>query len=129
MATDLILRPKSQCPLTGPEEGPSPPPDGIARYTDLYGSSRYVLYRTGIAIAAIQVVSREGRQAVIANVYVDPVFRRKGLATKLLQRALQDHDIAHSSDLTPDGQAWSTSESVVAALLAVSAIASVRSKR
>jgi hypothetical protein len=62
-------------------------------------------------IAAIQVVERpkqgKGSWKIIANVYVVPDCRRRGLATLLLLRVKHDHPAAIPSvHQSPDGAAW-----------------------
>lgn len=86
-----LLAPRGGYPGVGPERGPRrPPANGIARYVDPFGSTRYVRYVGGAPVAGLQVMSRDGRQATIANVYTAPGERRRGHASVLLARARRD---------------------------------------
>lgn len=102
-----LLAPRGGYPGVGPERGPSrPPANGIARYVDPFGSHRYVRYVAGEPVAGLQVMSRDGRQATIANVYTAPGERRRGHASVLLARARRDFErVAHAGPeaLSPEG--------------------------
>src|SRR5574342_1044842 len=76
-------------PGIGAERGKKPT-SGVGRYRSPHGSVRYVWYEHGIPLAALQVVTRDGRRATIANVYTVPARRREGLAAALLARARRD---------------------------------------
>ena len=94
----------------GPERG-RPLHDGIAVFksTATKGSSRYVLYEDGRAVAALQtVVLSPSAPARIANVYVVPHRRRAGLATALLKRARKDGPVEHADEdqISDAGKAW-----------------------
>ena len=106
----IYLWPRSAIPGIGPERGPSRPPrSGIARYVSDHGSVRYVSYQDQKPVAALQVVTRNGRHAVIANVYTAPNERRRGLARKLLERARHDFEtVEHSEHLSDDARLWRT---------------------
>jgi ribosomal protein S18 acetylase RimI-like enzyme len=85
-------------------------PDGISRLKNEHGATRYVFTKDGMAVAALQIVSRDGVVGRIANVYTLPEARRNGLARRLLNVARRDYDtILHSDDLTQDGAAWASS--------------------
>jgi GNAT superfamily N-acetyltransferase len=102
----VYLAPPGQIPGIGPERG-RPMANGIARYVSPHGSVRYVLYRGGVALAVLQVVTRDGKVASIANVYTLPSHRRLGLAQKLLARARRDfQSVTHSEHLSESGRAW-----------------------
>jgi len=106
LAAYLALR--GEAPGIGPERG-STPTTGIARYVSPHGSVRYVLYERGQALAALQVVTRNGKHATIANVYTVPTRRKEGLARALLDRARRDfRTVEHASEemISPSGQAW-----------------------
>ena len=105
------LAPKDEAPGIGPEKGPrSPPSSGVAKYVSPHGSTRYVSYDSGRPVAALQVVSRDKRQASIANVYTDPCCRRRGLAKELLDCARRDFKggVVHASEenISEAGKAW-----------------------
>jgi hypothetical protein len=74
-------------------------------------SYRYVSYSNGVPVSALQIGTSGPRtkKAVIQNVRTDEPYQRQGHASKLLQRARQDFDIKHSTDLTDDGKAWAKS--------------------
>jgi GNAT superfamily N-acetyltransferase len=95
-------------PGIGTERG-KPPRSGIGRYKSPHGSVRYVWYEHGQPLAALQVVTRDGRRATIANVYTVPSRRRQGLASALLAKARQAFkDVHHAEDahLSAAGRAW-----------------------
>ena len=102
------LSARGSVPGIGPESGPRRPPrDGVARYESPHGSVRYVNYENGAATSVLQVVTRDGKSATIANVYTDPGHRGAGVASALLARARQDFDtVEHSTMLSPAGAAW-----------------------
>lgn len=103
---DYVIAPPGETGRVGPERG-KPVANGVAKFTSPHGSYRYVWYENGVAVAGIQVMSRDRRNAVIAFVYTAPEQRRKGLAAKLLARARQDFKtIEHSDHLTDLGRAW-----------------------
>jgi GNAT superfamily N-acetyltransferase len=61
----------------------------------------------GLPLAALQIVTRDGKTARVARVYVDPRYRRQGLAAALLAHArTQFETVEHSDDLSPAGAAW-----------------------
>lgn len=102
------LAPKGRAPGIGLERGTAIR-DGIARFRSPHGSTRYIFYREGEPLAVLQVVSRDGKHATIANVYVRPEARRKGLASRLLARARRDfQSVEHASEshLSAEGRAW-----------------------
>jgi len=95
-------------PGIGPERGKKPT-SGIARYKSPHGSVRYVWYEHGRPLAALQVVTRDGKQAQIANVYTVPARRREGLAAVLLAKSRHDFQtVAHAGEanLSADARAW-----------------------
>jgi ribosomal protein S18 acetylase RimI-like enzyme len=104
------LAPKGEAPGIGPEKGPKAPPrSGIAKYVSPHGSTRYVVYQDARPVAALQVVSRDGAHASIANVFTDPCCRRAGLAKSLLTKARRDFKtVAHASEemISDAGKAW-----------------------
>lgn len=71
------------------------------------GSTRYLAALGGEVLSVLQVVSRDGRLATIANAYTVPSHRRTGLAATLLAVARSDFDsVSHSADLSEDGAAF-----------------------
>lgn len=112
MSEDLAvyLASKGNAPGIGPETGSTPKSgNGIARYQSPHGSTRYLMFVHGQAVAVLQVVSRDGKSASVANVYTDLSHRRKGLAEKLFRRAEKDFEFvghASESNRSSDAQAW-----------------------
>jgi len=109
MATKLLLSDPGKFPLAGPERGQKVF-DGISRYVSPHGSYRYVRYVDGVAVAALQVMSRDGKYGQAANVYTHPEFRRQGYATELWRQAQRDFKKlvqAPESDRSQAGVAWS----------------------
>ncbi len=109
LAAYLAVR--GAAPGIGPEKGPkAPPSSGIAKYVSPHGSTRYVAYEQGRPVAALQVVSRDGKSASIANVYTDPCCRKQGIAKSLLLRARKDFKggVAHAAEenISDEGKAW-----------------------
>jgi GNAT superfamily N-acetyltransferase len=95
-------------PGIGAERGKKPT-SGVGRYKSPHGSVRYVWYEQGKPLAALQVVTRDGKLATIANVYTVPLRRREGLASALLARARHDFKaVRHAEDahLSAAGRAW-----------------------
>ena len=95
-------------PGIGTERGKKPA-NGIGRFRSPHGSVRYVMYERGDPLAALQVVTRDGKQATIANVYTVSARRREGLAAALLAKARQDFSqVEHAEDmhLSSEGRAW-----------------------
>lgn len=83
--------------------------DGVSRHDDPHGSTRYLYSAEGQIVSGLQVVSRDGRTAVVANVYTRPDYRNLGLASRLLARARRDFsrvDHAEESHLSSAGVAW-----------------------
>lgn len=110
MSDDLstLLADRGRYPGVGVEAGRAVR-DGIALYRDPYGSFRYVLYDAGEPVGGLQVMSSDGKHAVIANVYVVPSRRRHGVASALLERARRDFkSVRHADDqhLSEAGRAF-----------------------
>lgn len=100
-----ILSGPSEDSRVGQESG-SPVSDGITVYSDPNGSHRYVYYENSQPIAAIQVVSNE-EKSTVANIYTEPKYQRRGLATQLFQRAQSDFpNLQHSFHKTDEGGSW-----------------------
>lgn len=97
-------------PGIGAERGRRPA-NGVGRFKSPHGSVRYVWYEGGDPLAALQVVTRDGVHATIANVYTTPGRRREGLAAALLAQARRDFvEVVHAEEehLSPEGRAWRT---------------------
>ncbi len=62
----------------------------ICRCRSPHGSTRYLRYEDGEIVAGLQVVSRDGKEAMIANVYTRPEHRGRGLASTLVAQARRD---------------------------------------
>jgi hypothetical protein len=110
MSLIVYLNAPGKVPGLGHEFG-LPVANGIARYDNRYGSTRYVYYVDGKAVSVLQVVTYapfQGQtQVAIANVYTRIKFRRKGYARKLLIKARENHGvIVHSRHLTKQGKKW-----------------------
>ncbi len=92
-----LLLPGGKAPQIGQEKGKALS-NGISKYVSPHGSTRYVMYVKGTAVAALQVMSR-GSMSRAANVFVAKGYRRKGYASKILKRAKRDFK---SIELSPD---------------------------
>lgn len=80
---------------------------GIRLFVSPYGSYRFVGFEDGDPVSALQVMSRDGRDAAIANVYTAPAHRRRGWARRLLHAASERfRSVAHSTDLSGAGAEW-----------------------
>lgn len=70
-------------------------------------SYRYVSYKAGKAVSALQVIGTLGGTAKIEAVYTAPAYRRTGLAAKLLTEARRDfRKVKHSFFRSKSGSAW-----------------------
>jgi ribosomal protein S18 acetylase RimI-like enzyme len=104
----IYLGAPGKVPGIGAESGKQPR-SGVGRYKSPHGSVRYVWYEHGAPLAVLQVVTRDGKLATIANVYTVPARRRQGLANALLTRAQHDfREVRHAEDahLSTEGRAW-----------------------
>ena len=94
-------------PQIGPEKQTGNTPDGSVKFLSPHGSYRYVRYIQGKPVSAIQIVSKDGKNGSIANVYTLPEYRKQGFARELLNRARQGFEsITHSKDLSSLGAIW-----------------------
>lgn len=102
-----LLGPAGSIPQIGPEKQIGNPRDGSVKFLSPHGSYRYIQYVDGKPASAIQIVSRDGKNGQVANVYTLPEFRKQGLARGLLDRARMGFDkITHSKDLSTLGAIW-----------------------
>jgi len=105
---EMTLSPPSEHPAIGPERGRAKA-NGIVKLTSPHGSYRYLYYEDGEPVSGLQIVSRDGKTGMVANVYTLATHRRRGLARELLKRARRDFrkvvppEEQHISD---DGKAW-----------------------
>lgn len=75
------------------------------------GSYRYVALDGIIPVSVIQIMSSDGAQGVITNVYTAPEYRRHGWATRLLGIARRRFRVLeHAGNLPPAGAAWMESQ-------------------
>ena len=79
----------------------------VTMFMNPYGSYRYIAFDGTTPASVVQIMSRDGREGVIANVYTAPNYRRHGWATRLLDIARRRFRVlSHSTDLSPAGAAW-----------------------
>lgn len=91
------LLPPGQSPAIGPESGAARR-EGIGRHASPHGSTRYLSYADGRIVSGLQVVSRDGQTATIANVYTLPEHRGQGIAAALVARAQKDFPVVRWPD-------------------------------
>ena len=107
-----LLLPVGQTQQIGAEKQDKKTKDGVERYSNQFGSYRYVMKMGDEIVGAIQVMSRDKSKGVAANVFVKPEYRRKGIAKKLLVQAKKDFDeVEYNPDQSDDGKAWVSSVS------------------
>jgi len=107
-----LLLPVGQTQQIGAEKQDKKSEDGVERYSNQFGSYRYVMKMGDEIVGAIQVMSRDKSKGVAANVFVKPEHRRKGIAKKLLVQAKKDFDeVEYNPDQSDDGKAWVSSVS------------------
>ncbi|NBT57356.1 N-acetyltransferase [bacterium] len=104
---EYLLAPAGEVPQIGPEKQVGRTTDGSVKFLSPNGSHRYVRYVAGKPVSALQVVSRDGMNGHVANVYTLPEYRKQGFAKELLDRARQGFEsITHSKDLSTLGAIW-----------------------
>jgi ribosomal protein S18 acetylase RimI-like enzyme len=102
-----LLGPAGSIPQIGPERQVGDPSHGSVKFLSPHGSYRYVQYVDGKPASALQIVSRDGINGQVANVYTLPEYRKQGLARGLLDRARRGFEsITHSKDLSSLGAIW-----------------------
>jgi len=82
---------------------------GLSEFPSSKKSYRYLYHgedKKPIGSMQIQTTGPRSKKAVIQNLYVAEANRRQGIASKLLDRARQDFDVKHSTDLTTSGKAF-----------------------
>lgn len=105
-----LLLPVGQTQQIGAEKQDKKTKDGIERYSNKFGSYRYVMMMDDEIVGAIQVMSRDKSKGVAANVFVKPELRRQGIAKRLLVQAKKDFDeVEYNPDQSDDGKAWVSS--------------------
>lgn len=105
-----LLAGPGQVPQIGQEKGyPDFTKNGSVKYVSPHGSYRYLYFVDGKPVSALQVVSRDGKTATVANVYTLPEHRKKGYAAELFERAKQGFEkLTHSKDLSTAGSLWAS---------------------
>lgn len=108
-AIDPFLLPSGLCPAVGAEKTVrtfSTPDDVLVTVlASPHGSTRYLATVVDAPVSVLQVVSRDGRNARIANAFTVKERRRTGLARMLLVAARADFDVVlHSDDLSDYGR-------------------------
>lgn len=102
-----LLAPAGGTKQIGPEKQIGNARDGSIKFLSPHGSYRYVRYVDGKPVSALQIVSSDGRNGQVANVYTLPEYRKQGFARELLDRAKQGFEsITHSKDLSSLGAIW-----------------------
>lgn len=102
-----LLGPAGSIPQIGPERQVGDPKSGSFKFLSPHGSYRYVQYVDGKPASALQIVSRDGINGQVANIYTLPEYRKQGLARGLLDRARMGFEkITHSRDLSTLGAIW-----------------------
>lgn len=110
-----LLAPRGMSRSIGQESGRAAP-DGIAKFTSPFGSTRYVYSKAGKPLAVVQVMSSDGKSGRVVNAYTDASARRQGLGAALVAQARQDFKtLDFSDDLSPDGAAFVNSVDKAAA--------------
>jgi predicted GNAT family acetyltransferase len=108
---DPFLLPSGACPAIGAETTVRTftGADGIvvAVLASPHGSTRYLAMAGDAPVSVLQVVSRDGHHARIANAFTVRERQRTGLARMLLAAARADFDeVLHSDDLSDHGRAF-----------------------
>lgn len=108
---DPFLLPTGLCPAIGAETTVRTftGADGlrVAVLCSPHGSTRYLASDGDSNVAVLQVVSRDGTHARIANAFTVTGMRRRGIARMLLQAARTDfEEVLHSDDLSDFGRAF-----------------------
>src|SRR5690606_10592808 len=102
-----LLAPVGKSRMVGEHETGDAVADGVSKFINPEGSTRYVYSEGGKPLSVLQVMSRDGKSGHATNVYTLPAARRRGLASKLNEAAKQDYkDLQYSDDRSKDGEAW-----------------------
>jgi GNAT superfamily N-acetyltransferase len=71
---------------TGDEREVASGSPNIVEYRGQYGSIRYLFIEGGKPIGGVQLVPQD-KNVILSNIYVSPDYRRRGVATKLIEHA------------------------------------------
>src|SRR5579859_1383193 len=105
---NYLLLPQSQISQIGKEKMVYQ--GTISKYVSREGSYRYVLFVDGKPVSAIQIMSKDKKSGIVANVYTLPEYRHQGLATKLFHAAEKDFQtLTHSRHLSDFSKGWKDS--------------------
>lgn len=99
-----LLGDKGKVPQIGNESG-NFNPNGISLFKTSSGSYRYVMSKDSRIISALQIMSSDGKNGIVANVYTAKDARNKGYAKELFLYAKKKFKtIEHSNDLSDSGK-------------------------
>lgn len=105
---ESILQPRSRCSYTG-KETVQILDNGVKLFKDENGSERYLMYKNGKAVSALQLMVRRGKVVYVANVITVSQHRRKGYAKILWNEAKKIHPVIfHSTNLSEDGKIFAS---------------------
>jgi hypothetical protein len=109
METDLsYLLNKEISAMTGPEKHYKVK-DGISRHVSNTGSTRFMFHADDKPVSAIQIIEN-GPEAIVANIYTIPEYRRQGIATTLFRHAKKYYpNLRYSKHLTGEGEKFKDS--------------------
>ena len=107
--TDLsYLLNKEISAMTGPEKHYKVK-NGISRHVSNTGSTRFMFHADDKPVSAIQIIEN-GPEAVVANIYTIPEYRRQGIATTLFKHAKKYFpNLRYSKHLTGEGEKFKDS--------------------
>ena len=102
-----LLGPQSSLPQIGEERLFVTAGESIGYKSRVGRSCRFVHFRDGTPVSALQVVQTGVSAAIVAQVFTVAKYRRLGLATKLLNLARRYFDpVLPARHLSDDGRAW-----------------------
>jgi hypothetical protein len=83
--------------------------DGISRHVSNTGSTRFMFHADDKPVSAIQIIEN-GPEAIVANIYTIPEYRRQGIATTLFRHAKKYFpNLKYSKHLTGEGEKFKDS--------------------